>query len=155
MCLTMSQNLTTLDLSNFDTKQVTNMSSMFAGSAYLQEINLNGFITKKKLTDMSSMFASCSGLKRIDLNSFDTSQVTDMTGMFNGASSLQELDISNFDTSSVNYMTVMFAGAKNLQTIIFGPKFIHKSGATTSSMFSGCPSSDRPIDSSWQGVSFN
>ena len=48
----------------------------------------------------------------------------------------------------------MFNYASGLKTITVGSKFIHKSGASTVGMFNGCPSTDRPTDSSWQGVSF-
>ena len=82
--------LTSLDLSNFNTSSVTNMSYMFRG---------------------------CDSLAGIDLGSFDTSSVTNMSNMFYGCNSLTNLDLSNFNTSSVTSMSYMFYGCDNITTI--------------------------------------
>ena len=68
---------------------------------------------------------------------------------------LRELDLSNFDTRNVTNFNYMFSGTSNLETITFGPNFIHKTEATTGSMFSGCPAPERPTDESWADVSFD
>ena len=94
-----------IDLSDFDTSNVTDMSGMFKGSK-VTEIDLSGFDTSK-VTGMSWMFYN-SALTKIDLSSFDTSKVTNMSGMFN-ATKLRELDLSNFDTSNVTNMNSMFS----------------------------------------------
>ena len=47
--------LTNINLSNFNTQNVTNMSSMFYGSSSLTNLNLSNFKTKNA-TNMSSMF---------------------------------------------------------------------------------------------------
>ena len=53
-----------LDLSNFDTSNVTNMISMFVECNKLKEIKgLNKFNTKNVI-DISGMFAGCSSLKK-------------------------------------------------------------------------------------------
>ena len=56
-----------LDLSNFDTSRVNDMSSMFSGSR-ATTLDLSSFDTSK-VTNMSSMFSSCSELKTIYVNS--------------------------------------------------------------------------------------
>ena len=69
----MRQNqITSFDLSKYDTSKVTNMDSMFYG---------------------------CSGLTSLDLSSFDTSNVTKMDAMFYVCPNLSSLDLSNFDTT--------------------------------------------------------
>lgn len=78
-----------------------------------------------------------------------------MYGMFQGLINLTTLDLSSFDTTNVTNMNNMFANTTNLQSITFGPKFVHKPDATTSGMFSGCPSLDRPSGDTWTDVSFN
>jgi len=40
-------NLTNINLSSFDTKNVTNMGSIFSGCSNLTNINLSSFNTKK------------------------------------------------------------------------------------------------------------
>ena len=71
-----------------------------------------------------------------------------------GCSSLSKLDLSSWNTNNVTDMTAMFNGTTSLEHITFGNNFVHKSGANTSDMFSGCLSTDRPSGSSWQDVSF-
>ena len=109
-------NLTTLNLSNFDTSKVTNMLAMFASITNLTTLNLSNFDTSKVM-NMNSMFTGMSSLTTLDLSNFDTSKVTNMGYMFAGMSNLTTLDLSNFNTSKVKYMHVMFAGMSNLTTL--------------------------------------
>ena len=110
------KNILDLDLSNFDTSQVTNMSSMFRGMSNLTTLNLSNFDTSQ-VTNMDSMLASVSNLTTIDLSSFDTSKVTDISAMFYDSSNLTTLNLSNFDTSQVTNMQDMFYGMRNLTTL--------------------------------------
>ena len=102
------RDLTTLDLSNFDTSKVTNMRGMFGAMFNLTTLNLSSFDTSK-VTDMYGMFHGTSKLTSLDLSNFDTSQVTDMGYMFNNMRSLTSLDLSNFDTSKVTDMRSIFS----------------------------------------------
>ena len=78
------------------------MSNMFSGCSGLTSLNLSNFNTSQ-VTDMSYMFSDCSGLTRLDLSSFYTWYVTDMSGMFSGCSSLTSLDLSNFSPYHYGY----------------------------------------------------
>ena len=100
---------TTLDLSSFDTKNVTNMGSMFQGSKAISIIGLDKFNTAK-VTNMSSMFSILQATT-LDLSSFNTKNVTNMSYMF-ANSKATNLDLSNFNTSNVINMRNMFAGSK-------------------------------------------
>ena len=85
-----------LDLSNFNTCNVTNMGFMFNNCKKLKEIKgINKFITNK-VTDMDTMFNSCCELESLDLSSFDTSNVIDMSRMFNECNKLKYLNLLNF-----------------------------------------------------------
>ena len=99
---------TTLDLSSFDTSNVTDMSNMFLGS-WATTLDLSSFDTSK-VTSMGGMFQS-SKIVNLDLSSFNTSKVTDMGSMF-AESQATILDLSNFNTSNVTYMSEMFSGSK-------------------------------------------
>ena len=57
------KSLTHLNLSNFNTQNVTNMSFMFYGCESLTNLNLSNFNTQN-VTDMSSMFSKCNSLKK-------------------------------------------------------------------------------------------
>ena len=77
----------TLDLSNFDTSKVTNMSGMFSESE-ATTLDLSSFDTSK-VTDMSYMFIYASNLKTIYVSSkFVTTAVTSSTSMFSGCTKL-------------------------------------------------------------------
>ena len=135
--------LTSLDLSNFDTSQVTNISNIFYNSSNitniifgpgwtnekitdmsrlfydlsnLSNISFNGFKTTN-VTNMSDMFQYCHNLTNLDLSSFDTSQVTDMSDMFSSCHSLTSLDLSSFDTSNVTNMGGMFYYCNSLTSL--------------------------------------
>ena len=129
--------LTELDLSNFDTSQVTDMSYMFYNCSLI-ELDISNFDTSK-VKNMSSMFQSCSSLTNLDLSNFNTSQVTDMSYMFRRCSSLTSLDISNFDTSQVTYMSYMFSGCSSLTNLDLS-SFNTSNVTGMSYMFSGCSS---------------
>ncbi len=99
---------TTLDLSSFDTSNVTNMSSMFHNSQ-ATTLDLSSFDTSN-VTNMSGMFGNTK-FTSIDLSSFNTSKVTDMEAMF-ASSNVSTLDLSNFVIGDNTILTGMFNGAK-------------------------------------------
>ena len=129
-------NLTTLDLSNFDTSNVTNMSYMFSKCQSLTSLDLSNFDTSR-VTDMSYMFSYCSRLISLDLSSFDTSNVTDMSYMFKDCSGLTLLDLSNFNTSKVTIMGDMFCWCYNLTSLNIS-NFDTSSVTNMHNMFNGC-----------------
>ena len=108
--------LTTLNLSSFDTSNVTNMSYMFYGMSNLTTLDLSSFNTSKVI-DMSGIFFYIYNLTTLDLSNFDTSNVTNMEAMFNRMPELTSLDLSNFDTSKVTDMSAMFFNTSNLTTL--------------------------------------
>ena len=110
------KNILEIDLSNFDTSEVTNMGGMFYGMSNLTTLNVSHFDTSK-VTDMSLMFYGMSNVTALDLSNFDTSEVTNMGGMFYGMSNLTTLNVSHFDTSKVTDMSLMFYGMSNVTAL--------------------------------------
>ena len=111
--------LTSLDLSNFDTRKVKDMSMMFNGCSNLKSLDLRSFNTEK-VTDqlgMYSMFGGCSSLTSIDLSSFNTKNVKNMICMFGDCKSLTKLSLDNFDTRSVQSFFGMFSGCESLKEL--------------------------------------
>ena len=106
---------TSLDVSNFDTSNVTDMSSMFQGTWQLVSLNLLNFNTSK-VKKMNSMFNG-SSLPSLNLSSFNTSSVTDMNKMFYNMMKLTSLDLSNFDTTNVIDMSGMFSSTFKLTSL--------------------------------------
>ena len=125
------------------------MSWMFAGMRALTTLNLSSFDTSN-VTNMSYMFYD-TALTTLDLSHFDTSNVTNMARMFSGIYSLTELDLSSFDTSKVTNMSSMFYNSSSLNNITYGNGFVYANTANVSNMFHNCPA-NRPTDPSWNGV---
>ena len=128
--------LQTLDVSNFDTSQVTNMRGMFFLCTGLQTLDVSNFDTSQ-VTDMNNMFAGCKALQTLDLSNFNTNQVTDMAGMFSSCDKIQTVNVSNFDTSQVTNMRGMFSHCWELQALDV-TKFDTSQVTNMSSMFYGC-----------------
>ena len=57
------------------------MSYMFSRCSSLKELNLSNFNTNN-VTHMFGMFFGCSSLKELNLSNFNTNNVTDMRNMF-------------------------------------------------------------------------
>ena len=106
--------LKNINLSNFNTQNVTIMSSMFSYCSSLENINLSNFNTQN-VTNMGRMFWGCSSLKNINLSNFNTQNVTNMGGMFWGCSSLENINLSNFNTQNVTNISAMFSFCSSLR----------------------------------------
>ena len=111
-----SSTIASIDFTNFDTSNVTDMSRMFYGCSKLTSLDLSNFDTSN-VTNMNTMFSSCSSLTSLDLSSFDTSKVTDMHDMFYRCSKLASLDVSGWNTSNVTNMSNMFAACTALKNV--------------------------------------
>ena len=110
------ENLTSLDLSHFDTSSVTDMNNMFYYCRSLTSLDLSGWNTSN-VTDMTYMFMDCFSLTSLDLSHFDTSNVTDMSYMFKECDKLTSLDVSGFNTSKVTNMSQMFRSCSKLTSL--------------------------------------
>ena len=108
--------LTTLDLSNWNTANVMNMSYMFRECRRLTSLDVSHFDTTNVGT-MRDMFYSCQNLTSLDVSNFNTSNVGTMEGMFTGCYRLTSLDVSHFNTSQVTNMSSMFSDCYKLTSI--------------------------------------
>ena len=115
--------LTSLDLTSLNTSSVTNMSWMFLSCHNLVELNLSSFNTEN-VTGMNSMFCDCVSLTSIDLSNINTSNVTNMDGMFSYCDNLTKLNLYDFDTNNVISMKRMFKGSQKLVNISLGDRFV-------------------------------
>ena len=128
--------LTSLNVSKFDTSKCTYMKKMFSYCSSLTSLDLSSFDTSN-VTSMDKMFLSCSSLTSLDVSNFDTCNVTDMEGMFSGCSSLTSLNVSKFNTSNVTNMNQMFGDCSALTTLDLS-SFDTRNVTLITSMFAGC-----------------
>lgn len=130
------QNLLSLDISSFNTANVTNMGAMFANCSNLDYLDVSALNTAK-VTNMDRMFASCSSLISLDLSNFDTTNVKSMYEIFLDCSSLTSLNLSSFNTANVTTMEFMFSGCSALPTLNLS-SFNTANVTTMEYMFNGC-----------------
>ena len=94
-------------------KYLTNTCFMFSGCLSLNNLNLSNFNTQN-VTDMGNMLYECSSLNNLNLSNFNTQNVNNMNSMFYKCSSLNNLNLSNFNTQNVTNMNGMFWGWESL-----------------------------------------
>ncbi len=92
------------------------MGAMFNNNISLSNLNISSFNTGN-VTDMAYMFAGVEKITSLNLSHFDTGNVIYTSGMFHGMSNLVNLDISHFNTSKVQTMGNMFSNLPKIKTI--------------------------------------
>ena len=93
------------------------MNSMFQNCFALEYLDLSNFNTSN-VTEMKFVFNKCKKLKEIKgTNNFNTNKVTNMEGMFQKCNDLENLDLSNFDTSNTKDLNRMFYECQKLKEI--------------------------------------
>uniref|UniRef100_UPI00384F928F BspA family leucine-rich repeat surface protein n=1 Tax=Limosilactobacillus antri TaxID=227943 RepID=UPI00384F928F len=104
-----------IDLSTFSTsRQITNMFGLFANLPVVETINVTNLNTDN-VTNMSYMFSNDPHLtKIIGLNTLNTSKVTNMAGMLAQNPSLANVDLSGLDTTKLTDISHLFDGDQNL-----------------------------------------
>lgn len=108
--------ITSLDLRNLNTVNVTNMARMFLDCSSLTSLDVS-MLRTENVTDMRGMFSGCSSLTSLDLSNFRTSNVTQMNTMFQGCSSITAFDLRSFETSKLEMMPAMFKDCSSVEVI--------------------------------------
>ena len=100
------------NLNDIDTSKITDMSYLFAMfDAYnLSKIDISKWDTSN-VTNMDSMFYCCKFFNS-DISKWDVSKVTNMNSMFEGCSKFN-CDLSKWDVRNVRDMKYLFQGCSN------------------------------------------
>ncbi len=129
---------------NFDTQNVTNMSSMFRDAvAFNQPVNFN----TANVTHMSAMFENAASFNQ-PVN-FNTTNVTDMGNMFAGAASFNQP--VNFNTANVTSMAFMFAGAASFNQPV---NFNTTNVTDMNGVFKGAVAFNQPVNFNTANVTY-
>ncbi|MBR5418957.1 BspA family leucine-rich repeat surface protein [Candidatus Saccharibacteria bacterium] len=110
-------NLHYVNMKGLNTSSVVDMAYMFERCG-VYELDLSSFNTAN-VTNMDSMFYSANQLKTLDLQSFNTAQVTNMDYMFGNMTSLESINLDSFDTSNVSIIRALFYNDTKLKTVHF------------------------------------
>ena len=91
------------------------MSGMFKGCHTLNELNLSNFNTNN-VNNMSYMFSECSSLKNLNIINFKKNHYIDMYEMLFNCSALEELVISRtFYNKAKNYKNTFLPNRSKLK----------------------------------------
>ena len=110
---------------------------MFSGCSKLTSLDVTNFNTAN-VTNMGNMFSSCSALLSLDVTNFNTAKVTDMSYMFANCVALTSLYLTNFNTAKVTNMKRMFIACRALTTIYASSKFVTTLVSDSRFMFYNC-----------------
>ncbi len=143
-------NLTTIDLSDFDTHNVEWLEGLFAECTKLQEIKFPENFTTEKVKSMGYMFYNCTSLPAIDLSGFNTQNVIYFHNMFVNCNAMTTLDLSHFNLSSVLLATGFVTG-ENFERI-FMPDLNPDMQYTIREAWVNCPNADVLVPSNYYDV---
>lgn len=107
-----------MGVEDWDTSSVIDTDNMFWGTG-LQSLDLSRWNTHN-VTNMGGMFLGMEKLKTLNLSNWDTSNVTDMTGMFSLTWALERLDLSSFNMVNTSNYLSMFQSMRSLRVLILG-----------------------------------
>lgn len=126
-------------IENFNFTKATNLSSMFTTCRMLNNLDTSKWQTTTALTSCASMFSGCMNIKSLDLSGFVTDNVTTFANMFTSCSSLVEIDLTNFVISNkVTTLAFMFQHCTSLRKIIRNKNWNTSNVTTFVSMFHNC-----------------
>lgn len=127
-----------IDLHTWNTKSVSTCYCLFRGCSSLEFINIDGWNTCN-VYDMARMFGECSKLITIKgLNKLNTRNVQFMQLMFTNDISLKSLDLSSFDTQNCLDTSQMFRECYNLKSIYVSDTFVMTKVYNSTQMFFNC-----------------
>ena len=90
---------------------------MFSECSSLKELNISNFNTSN-VTNMRNMFFKCKSLKVLNLSNFTANKVTNMTNMFGECVKLKELKLPNFNPKNINVSNMFYACSNELMNNI-------------------------------------
>ncbi len=95
--------LTSIDVSNFDTSEVKNMTHVFNGCKNLTTLDLSSFDTNK-VTETERMFDGCTRLNTIYVNSskFNMTNVTNSKNMFRSCNAIEGSNGTKYNSSKID-----------------------------------------------------
>ena len=102
-------------------KNLTKINHMFYGCWKLTSLDLSNYNTKNAI-NMSYMFYDCFSLSTLNLSNFNTENAEKTVNMFNGCKSLQDINLANSHTQNVNDKSSLFYDCNSLKKKILSLK---------------------------------
>ena len=116
--------LRSIDVSGWDTSNVTSMYGMFLDCASLTQLDVSS-LDASKVTDFESFAGQCKSLEKIDVTNLVKSSCQTLGGMIHGSASFFYNDVSlkeivgldTWDTSNVKGMSLLFYSCESLTSL--------------------------------------
>ena len=126
------------NLDYLNTSKVTDMRYMFSHCRELTSLDLSNFDTRN-VEAFDFMFLYCWSLTELDVSSFVTDKASYFSYMFYGCTNLTTLHLDNFNMENAWSMDNMFGGCKSLTTIYCNKNWsTGKRLERSADMFKGC-----------------
>lgn len=124
---------------DFDVSSTTTLASMFSSCNVLRKLDISKWETTSSLTNLSSTFYALYQIEELDVSGFNTENVTDFSSCFNSCNKLKSLDLRNWSiTSKVTKLNSMFAYCYSLASLLRNKDWNTSNVTTFEAMFTRC-----------------
>lgn len=133
-----SINIVNLNVSNWDTSNITSLNGVFSSMPNLESVECADW----NVSNVTSFYATFDGLrslKNVNISKWDTTKSTSFDWFFSNNNSLLQLDVSNLKTQNCSSFYSMFGACHSLLQLDVS-KFNMANARTTHSMFGYCVS---------------
>lgn len=110
-------NITSLDLSSWNTSKVTDIGELFQGCSSLKTIDLSNF-NMIKVTSIRRTFRGCSKLEEINFNGTNVNKITDMFAAFENCGALRKLSLVGFDFTNAGVSYAVGGVPRSVEVIV-------------------------------------
>ncbi|MCR5201890.1 MAG: DUF285 domain-containing protein [Lachnospiraceae bacterium] len=111
-------NIETLDISNWQTNNLSDIQSIFKDCRNLKEIKGLNNLNVSKVQNMDYMFSDCNNIKTTDLTGWQTDNLRSMENAFNWCINLKEIKgLENLNVSKIKNMSGLFQFCFNLENV--------------------------------------
>lgn len=109
-------NVISLDLSNYNTENIYDMTAMFYGCSSLKQLEIN-FLNVSKIKYMSSIFEECSSLSKLDLSKWVLTNLKEFKKAFMNCTKLKELSLPLIKSPDLKVLDRCFKNCSSLVEI--------------------------------------
>ena len=143
-----NKNKSFIDLTDIDISELDNLSGILGILNHVEVVDISGWDTSN-VTTMENMFCFCDKLKNIiGIENLDVSKLRCANCMFSYCENLVELDLTNWNPISLENMSYMFYLCSNLKIIKNIENWQLPNIMDVSSMFHDCTKLDVDL-SNW------
>ena len=137
-------------IKSFDTSKVTKMFEAFGGCSQVTDLDLSHFdVSKLSGSGLQSTFSECINLNTLNLTGWTSPSVTSLYCTFYNCKNLTSLDLSDWNISNVTTMRDMFKNCSSLTSITFGSNWDTSKVTNIRGLFYNCNSLTSLDVSNW------